>query len=286
MLMKWLKGHWKHFMLFILIFVILVPLLINFLFKIHSKISFIVAEWDASAALTFYGALLGAGITVYGVYLTIQYSRENYKEDVRNRVLPFIVIEMLKTKSHKNIFAKNDKEDEAELDGYIEYKLEDCYCILNDGKIEYKNALTKDQKQLIENGGIKWIPNSNGGSYSCVVIDEICVPLEFENIGNGTAVNFRCGINRKDTTAHDRRFLPVKAVRVGGKLMMHVFSEDCGKDSKNLGEYVLSFFYEDIYKNQYEQSFDILIEYNEEHNVPMFSINMDHVQKLLKPEDN
>nr|WP_297707251.1 hypothetical protein [uncultured Butyrivibrio sp.] len=280
MLVKWLKEHWKRCIFFGFVFVILVPLLINILFKIQSPIDFVVAEWDASAALAFYGALLGAGITVYGVYLTIQYSRENYREDVRNRVLPFIVIDMLKTKSHKNIFSTNEIDNEPEFEGYIEYKLEDYYCILKDGKIEYRNALTKEQKQLIENGGTRWVPNGNGGSY--VVVDEICVPLEFENIGNGTAVNFRCGINRRDVPIDDRRFLPVIAFRVGGKLMMHIFSEDCGRDSKNLGEYILSFVYEDIYKNKYEQSFDISIEYNEEHHAPMFSINMDHAQELLK----
>ncbi len=284
MLIKWLKGRWKQCVLFVFVFVILIPLLINLLFKLHSSIDFFVAEWNASAALTFYGALLGAGITVYGVYLTIQYSRENYKEDVRNRVLPFIVIDKLKTKSHKNIFSKNDKVDETEFEGYIEYKIEDYYCILNDGKIEYRNSLTKEQKQLIENCGTKWIPNSNGGSY--VVVDEICVPLEFENVGNGTAVNFRSGINRKDIAVAERRFLPVIALRVGGKIMMHIFSEDCGKTSKNLGEYVLSIVYEDIYKNMYEQNFDISIEYNEEHHAPIFSINMDNTQELLKQEEH
>ena len=63
--------------------------------------------------------------------------------------------------------------------------------------------------------------------------------------------------------------------------MFHIFSEDCSRDSANLGEYVLSFYYEDIYSNRYEQDFDITIEYNEEKNAPVYSVDMSHVQKFI-----
>lgn len=283
MLIQWLKKHWKLCLLSFCVFIIAVPLLINILFKIHSTVDFIVAEWDASAALIFYGALLAAGITVFGVYLTIQYSRENYKEDVRNRVLPFIVIEMLKTKSHKTFFASNTEDDEATPEGYVEYKLQDYYCILNDGKIEYKTGLTSAQKQLLQNGGTEWVSEANGGR--CIVVDDICVPIEIENVGNGTAINFRYGLNRTNVAVNERKFLPVISLKAGGTLMFYIFSEDCGKNSNNHGEYVLLFVYEDIYKNRYEQKFDVSIEYSEEHNAPVFSINMDHMQTLTQQED-
>ena len=44
---------------------------------------------------------------------------------------------------------------------------------------------------------------------------------------------------------------------------------------------MLSFYYEDIYSNQYEQDFDITIEYNEEKNAPVYSVDMSHVQKFI-----
>jgi len=283
MLVKWLKQHWKKMLFFLFVFIVLVPFLINILFKMDLPFDIFVIEWDASAALESYFTLLGAGLAVFGVYLTIQYSRENYKEDVRNRVLPFVMIEMLKTQSHINIFSPNNTEDKPILDGYKEYKVQDVYCILNDGEIEYKTSLTKEQKQTIEQCGLKWVQHGSG--YTCVNTNYICIPLEIENVGNGAAVNFIFGLNRRDVNKNERKFFRIITLKVGGEYMIHIFSEDCGIESRNLGDYVLSFVYEDIYKNKYEQDFDISLEYNDNYNTPFFSINMTHVQTLIKQEE-
>lgn len=286
MIKDWLKKQGKVLIKSFIVFVVLIPLIINKLFKINSPIEILRAEWDASAALSFYGTLLAAAVAVYGVYLTIQYSQSNYKEDVRNRVLPFIVIDMLKTKSHSNLFfpLASSGNDEEQIEGYTEYKLQDYYCILESGKIIYKTGLSKEQKQLLDNGGFKWVTDETGNH--CVVADDVCVPIEIENVGNGTAIQFRYGLNRKEISENNRRFLPVISLKVGNPILFHIFSEDCGKDSKNIGEYILSFYYEDIYANRYMQEFDVMIEYNEEKRAPMFSINMDHRQKLIFGREN
>lgn len=286
MLKDWLKKHGKVLIISIIVFVVLIPLIINNLFKINSSIEILRAEWDASAALSFYGTLVAAAITVYGVYLTIQYSQSNYKEDVRNRTLPFIVIDMLKTKSYSNFFAPSSSSynDEEQIEGYSEYKLQDCYCILENGKIFYKTKLSVEQKQLLDNGGGKWIADEAGARY--IITDNICVPIEIENVGNGTAIQFRYGLNRKEISKNDRKFLPVISLKVGNPILFHIFSEDCGKNSKNIGEYVLSFYYEDIYTNKYMQEFDVIIEYNEEKHVPVVAINMEHKQRLLSGRKN
>lgn len=229
--------------------------------------------------------MVAAVVTVYGVYLTIQYSQNNYKEDVRNRTLPFIVIDMLKTKSSNKLFCTEPYyNDEEQIEGYIEYKLQDYYCILEDGKMLYKTGLSKAQKQLLDNGGTKWITDEKG--IHCVVTDDICVPIEIENVGNGTAIQFRYGLNRKEISENSRQFLPVISLKVGNPILFHIFSEDCGMESKNTGEYVLSFHYEDIYANKYVQEFDVTIEYNKEKHGPEVSINMEHKQKLLSGRRN
>ena len=271
----------------ILIAVLGGPLIINWLFKRPAPVDLLDAEWESDAVLSYYGTIVASAIAVYGVFLTIRYSQKNYKEDVRNRTLPFITIDMLKTKSHITIFPEKSKSDEENTDnqeGYVEYKLQDYYCILDEGTIIYKTGLTKSQKALIENGGMKWVPNGN--SRALTRVDEICVPIEIENIGNGTAVRLRYGLNRKNAEIKDRKYLPVISLKTFCPILFHIFSEDCSKQSANLGDYVLSFYYEDIYSNKYQQDFDIKIMYGAEDQSPIVSVDMSHEQRFLGGRKN
>lgn len=274
---NWIRKNNK-IILIVLGFVIGGPLVINWLFKLHPSINWLVAEWDASAALSYYGTIIASIIAIYGIFITIKYSQENYRDDVRNRSMPFIVIDMLKTTAHRNLFQSNNLQVDSEaLEGYREYKLTDYYCILENGEITYKTGLTKDQQGLLDNGGMRWVSNANGRSLCAV--DNICVPFEIENVGNGTAIRMRYGINRKNEK--EKKYLPTISLKPSNPMMLHIFSEDCSKDSLNLGEYVLSFYYEDIYSNRYEQHFDITIEFNVEKHAPVLSVDMSHIQNFL-----
>lgn len=275
-----MKKNYKIFLV-VLGFVLIGPIVINCLFKLQAPLDIFVAEWDASSMLSYYGTIIAAVIAIYGIYITLQYSQKNYKDDVRNRSMPFIVIEMLKTSSSWNLMRQNSTENVTELvEGYREYKLTDYYCILDQGNIIYRTGLTKSQQEILDNGGMKWVTSNNGTSLQ-VVANEICVPLEIENIGNGTAIRMRYGVNHKRTNKEDRKYLPTLSLKTGVPMMLHIFSDDCSKDSLNLGEYVLSFYYEDIYSNRYEQHFDINVEYDEKKRCPICSVDMSHVQNFL-----
>ena len=194
--------------LVVLAFVIIGPIIINCLFKLHPSREFFVAEWDASAMLSYYGTIIAAVIAIYGIFITIRYSQKSYKDDVRDRTMPFIVIDMLKTRSRTNLFkSKDTKICAKQVEGYYEYKLTDYYCILENGVIRYSTGLTKTQQELLDNGGTRWVYSENGGRLQ--VVDDICVPFEFENVGNGAAIRMRYGLNRKETIEHDRKYLPV-----------------------------------------------------------------------------
>ena len=276
---NWIKKSYKK-LLVVLGFILIGPVIINSLFKLHTSLDFFVAEWDASAMLSYYGTIIAAVIAIYGIFITIQYSQKSYKDDVRNRSMPFIVIDILKTSYYRNLMKPNNTEAVTEqLEGYREYKLTDYYCILDKGKIEYKTGLTKIQQDLLNNGGIGLVTCKNDVSMKAE--NEICIPFEIENVGNGTAIRMRYGINRKKTCDVNRRYLPVISLKQGTPIILHIFSEDCSKNSSNLGQYILSFYYEDIYSNRYEQHFDINIEYDEDKNCPTCSVDMSHVQNFL-----
>lgn len=282
---KWIKHNCKA-LIVLLLFAVVGPLIINILFKCKAPCGWLVAEWEPSAALTYYGTIIAATIAAFGVFLTIRYSQQNYAEDVRNRTLPFIVIDMLKTKSRMQLFpnTSSDSKTDEKTERYEEYKLQDYYCILENGNIVYKTGLTKEQKKLLENGGTKWVAKSNGGSL--VAVDDVCIPIEIENVGNGTAIRLRYGLNRKDIRDEEKKYLPVISLKTFNPIMLHIFSEDCSRDSANLGEYILSFYYEDIYSNKYKQEFAISIDYDEEKHVPIVSVDMGHIQEFLGGNQN
>ncbi len=270
---------------------IIVPLLINIMFKYDFGICILQAEWEAGDALAFYGVILAAILAVYGVYMTIGVSNNNYKDNLRNNVLPFFSVYNLKTKSRKNMLfvglnGNNDKSDDKETQmdtGYHEYKIQDYYYILNEGVIEIKDGLTQKQKELLESGGFIW--RTNNGVSMLTASDHICHPMEIENVGNGAAISFRIGFNRKKDNEKDWKYTYGIPVKVGEKIMIHIFSEDCGKQSQNLGEYVLDFQYKDIYGNKYSQMHDIKIEYLEDMKVPCISILYEERQNYLKEND-
>lgn len=159
---EWMKKNYK-ILLVVMGFVLIGPIVINSLFKLHKSLAFFVAEWDASAMLSYYGTIIAAVIAIYGIFITIQYSQKSYKDDVRDRSMPFIVIDMLKTSSYRNLMKSNNIETTTEpIEGYREYKLTDYYCILDKGKIQYKTCLTKSQQELLNKGVMNWVPRENG----------------------------------------------------------------------------------------------------------------------------
>lgn len=284
----WLKKNYKIFFV-VLLLIFGGPIVINILFKIKSPIWFLAAEWDASAALSYYGAIIAAFLAIYGIFITVQYSQKNYREDDRNRSLPFIVVDMLRSRSIRSIFPTMEtiaKEDmhERKTEGYFEYKITDFYCILDDGNILYQSGLTDRQQNILDNCGMKSIPCEIGSASAR--IPYICIPLEIENVGNGTAIRMRIGLNRKKTLTKDRQYMQPRFMKPGTVLKFHIFSEDCSQNSKNLGEYVLSFCYEDIYLNHYEQNFNLLIGFDKKVSRVFCSLDLSHVQKFLGGESN
>ena len=162
--------------------------------------------------------------------------------------------------------------------------MQDYYCILENGMVGYQTGLSERQQEILNNAGTKWVSSPSGGSL--VVVNDICVPIEIENVGNGTAIRLRYGLNRKGISEKDRRYLPVISLKPENPILLHIFSEDCSKESNNLGEYILSFYYEDIFSNRYKQDFEVMIEYNDAKNCPMVSVDMSHKQNFLGEKYN
>ena len=176
--------------------ILIIPAIINWLFKQSTSIDFFVAEWSAGDMLSFYGSLLAAILTVYGVYLTIQYSQHNYREDIHNRVLPFLALYSLRSRSNYQMFAPAEQERNQNKETfYEEYRLKEIYFIVENGNIDIKSSLSKDQQQTLIQGRFKYVATQTN-SFSLCDVNLVSVPLEVENVGNGAAINLRIGLNK------------------------------------------------------------------------------------------
>ncbi|MDO4452719.1 MAG: hypothetical protein Q4B89_07880 [Lachnospiraceae bacterium] len=74
-------------------FVIIIPVILNLLYKFDSGICIFQTEWQAEDTLSFYGDILGAAVTVIGVVWTINNERKERKKD--NSILYKPILELV-----------------------------------------------------------------------------------------------------------------------------------------------------------------------------------------------
>lgn len=79
--------------LLVLFIVIIIPLVLNTLFKYDLGIGFIRSEWDAGYALTYFGSIIGGALTLLGVYVTIKNNRIEKLKDDAIRYKPILTID-------------------------------------------------------------------------------------------------------------------------------------------------------------------------------------------------
>ena len=86
------RVKWFLFVLALLAVVIGIPVIINESYKANSGYMTI---WGAADVLSYYSAIIAASIGVIGVYFTVYMANRNYREDARNRTLPYIAIDVI-----------------------------------------------------------------------------------------------------------------------------------------------------------------------------------------------
>ena len=256
------KYKWQ-IIIFSLVFIFLIPLAINAIFKQKAPCNFWVAEWGAGDALSFYGTLLASVATIIGVYMTIQYAQKSYKDDIRNQVLPFFAVTQLRGRSNYNPFL--DGFDDTGTTGcnesnntnpplYEESKLSKIYFCLETSEIKNYIDLPPRYIELLEKSGASWAAAADG----CYMLQKhpfISFPMEIENVGNGTAIYVRIGFFKNSDTP---QYLPPVNLKAGEKFYIHIFSAI--PIEKTYGEYKLSIQYQDIYKNSYMQEYPFVAE--------------------------
>lgn len=258
-----MRKSWTKWILIAVIALALivgVPIIINECYKTNSGYMTI---WGAADALAYYGTIVASVGAAVGVFVSIKVAAKNYKEDVRARVMPFIAVTPFERKAIVNTMTllkeKVEKtESPAKTDNtpavqYDEYKLNRIYFVITEHGIDAKNGLDKSQQAILEHAGNSWTSVA-GGVEMLQRTDFYSMPLEIENVGNGTAVNLRIGFNRVGDR-NTYRFIRPMMLKQSQTVYIHIFST-ADYDIVR-GDYSLEFHYEDIYGNKYSQEFPV-----------------------------
>lgn len=253
----WIK--WCALVIGALAAIVGVPIIINECYKANSGYMTI---WGAADVLSYYGTIIAAAGAAIGVFVSIKVATKNYKEDVRARVMPFIAVTPFERKAIVNTMALLKEKEEktkrsADIDNmhavqYDEYKLSQIYFVITVHGIDIKKKLDKNQQAVLEHVGNSWV--TKDGVEMLQRTDFYSMPLEIENVGNGTAVNLRIGFNRVGDR-NTYRFVRPMMLKQGQTVYIHIFST-ADYDIVR-GKYSLEFYYEDIYGNKYSQAFPV-----------------------------
>lgn len=264
-----LRKHRLSLLIVGILLLVVLPLAINYTFKMPVFCELLVAEWTAGDALSFYGVLVGVFAAVWGIYLSIEATQDNYRDDIRNRVLPFIALTFLQAKTPGILAVALSKtlksEDPQSLPNqtnseYSEYKREKVCFVIEGGSVKAKNRLAEDQERRVQSGGVEWENKSYGKAL--VNFGLVSAPIEIENVGNGAANTLRIGLNPRAVNDSNYKFITSMPFKVGQKLGIHVYCENLEGSSN--GSYDLDIVYEDIYGNRYRQRYDVVISNNKD----------------------
>lgn len=234
------------------------PFLINECYK--KGIGYITL-WGADDMLAYYGTVIAAIVGVLGVYLTVCVSNKNYRDDARNRILPYIAINVMNIRQPNPFFQGLGEEDYAMMgnDPIIEQSLEGkawnhlYFVIDGKGKIRVAEQLSDDESERLKETAVTWIRAKDGKMYIRDA-DVVSMPFVMDNIGNGAAKNLRMSFSYLNS----KQFFKTEIIlKPNERFYVHIFSETEFKTIE--GDYVFSVYYEDISGNEYEQLFPVEI---------------------------
>lgn len=261
---------------------LIVPLIINWMFKLEAPGNLLIAEWDANGALAFYGTILASVATVAGVYLSIENAQRNYRKDEINKVKPYFALTHYRAHSRYNwlkdipIDKKDKAGDSKEQDYYEEFKLQRVFAVLEQGNAHYKERLSDNQQHLLVSKGKEWVEKSSG-NLAFESHPFISIPFEVENVGNGAAINTIIALYKK---GENREGVNLYTIKVGDSFYFHVFCDEVVSVLDS--EYLIEIAYEDITGNNYSQKYFIRISRDKDPNKFITAIDLAGKQELEK----
>lgn len=232
-----------------IVFIFIVPLGINWIYKIPATKPLFAMDWEAKDVLSFYGSLLGAAATIFVLTETINFTRENQKEERKLSIKPYLETQKYNYTNFnslpddKNIIYMEIKPNIKTYQGALPEEIRDI--------IEFKN--TKLFEQGYSLGGLDDL------AYNQRVKDYFeehhLLYYEISNCGAGNAINVVLKINN-DT------IIPAFCITTNSpKKIMFILHNDLLEGTENKDyKFELAFEYTDIASlGSYYQSEEVIL---------------------------
>lgn len=275
----------KKAVLIVFFLLVIVPLCINGLIRFCNWV-FQITDWNISAFglgnsewLTFWGAYFGGIATFFAVWWTVTQTERHYEqtslEQQRQRkldVLPLILLQPRNTRqtSQAALLLGNLEEKKEEKQIYVD-ELKPFYeefditeiTVLFGSQIEIRpGSLSDEEMRLVKNNGHE---EEIIGNLHYLMVPNVTFlrPFWFINVGKERAINLL--VSLESSTNHELSHLKTVFSLTSKdqiKLNFLVNVKDEEKE-KILGEYKFLISYNDIYSNQYEQTFPLTISSHE-----------------------
>lgn len=274
---QWLK--WCLLGIVILLAVAGGPIIINRFYQCNNGY---ITIWNAENVLSYYGTILAACIGIVGVYATVAISNKNYREDARNRILPYIGVNIL------NIRQPNP---------FLEGMGTETYATMGNNPIIEDNLLGKTPNHLFlclmvikkyaqqtccmkmkhKNGKEQKYSGSEPPKMAkciCAIPNMLVCRLQSKTLVMALQKKLRmsCYSNPKKPF-----FSPEIILKPNQLFYIHIFSDKNFETIK--GRYFFELYYEDIIGDRYRQCFPI--EIVKENGKQYERINTEGTQQLL-----
>lgn len=159
---------------------VIIPIAINFAYKIPASHSFLEMSWEAKDVLGFYGSLLGAAATIFVLRETILFTRENQKEERKLSIKPYL---------ETNQYHYNKIED-IPSDNVMFLDIEKTLITYYDKMPEQIINMFEEQKRILNDIEVETIDKTVFEYALETFFNKKHVMLyEIENCGAGNAVN-------------------------------------------------------------------------------------------------
>lgn len=289
----WNKQSMPKIAVLIILFLIIVPLVINGLFLFCNWL-FKITTWNISAAglgnsewLTFWGSYFGGIATVIAVWWTVTQTEKHYQQTSdeqkkqnaqiildkerqrRLDVLPIILLQpriINKTSPLTVLLAEETEADKPTLipldkikPNFEELDISEISCLFGKNLEIRKGGLNPEELQAIKNGGFEKKQEGKSTYLIKPLISEL-FPFWLINGGREAAVNIQFFvISQKSDKLHYLRngvlsLLPREKIKLN--FIIFIETQEIENISTN---YIFQIKYADIYSNQYEQEFPLTI---------------------------
>lgn len=222
-----------------IVFIFIVPLGINWIYKIPATKPLFAMDWEAKDVLAFYGSLLGAAATIFVLTETINFTRENQKEERKLSIKPY-----LETQKYNYTNFDNFPEDKNII--YMEIK---------PNIKTYQGALPEDIRYIIEVEKQKISDRDYIIKTKEYFEEKYLLYYEISNCGAGNAINVVLKINN-DT------IIPAFCITTNSpKKIMFILHNDLLEGTENKDyKFELAFEYTDIASlGSYYQSEEVIL---------------------------